>query len=327
MFNKQQNYLVLSNDKTNTLSMSDAQTFSNLCNQKAKTIEQKLNKLNNYEKVLDLGSLNNGSSSSKTLIKTKGYKLNLEEVKHLLNKQALYHAFQGYLMQHIRLKEQLVDSATIERDSGFYFDDFEEWAGDRIATYPDRPCRPRTSETDIWTTINKSEILHYQIADAMAADLGKFIHKDSKLDKLRSQLPDIPEYEYENLPDGRVGIVTIDIHHTDDELETAHVELADLHRDAERKVNAIKAKVKTSHSKVISAIETEHNDKLKIWNDFKSKALAHNEQLKIKYEEEKAEAKKEHISRYSAELSLILEHRIQIPKEFKALMDEFNIQK
>jgi len=91
---------------TKGLSLSQAQSISNLCNQRATDIAAELNGINNVEKKLKIGE--------ETYIETVGKPVpsNLTE---LLLEKAKLHATQAFLMENIKAKDSLITS--IQREN------------------------------------------------------------------------------------------------------------------------------------------------------------------------------------------------------------------
>ena len=87
-------------------------------------------------------------------------------------------------------------------------------------------------------------MVEFYDAEAKAASYGLFFHKSSKLNSLRNEISQIPDIEWEVIEQGKKIPVTINIHHTQDELLNLHTTLSDIHRGYEQRVNFYKAKVK-----------------------------------------------------------------------------------
>ena len=87
------------------LSMSQAQSISNLCNQRAKEISTKLDNINNVSKELTIGD--------ETYIETQGNPIP-ENVVELLTTKARYSATQAFLMENIKAKDDLINEIRFE---------------------------------------------------------------------------------------------------------------------------------------------------------------------------------------------------------------------
>ena len=316
MFNEKKNFFTLNKGK-NTLSMSDAQTISNMCNQKAQTISRKLDKINNFEKVLDLSTVKDSDNDSKKLIKVKAEPLNHDEVCDLLEKQSKYYSLQGFLVSHITLKESMLENLRREQDD-FEYQSFGDYCNDNSLI--EKPSLDNFTEYNIWETISPNEILRYYVAETDAATIGKFIHKDSKLDKLRKQLSAIPEYEFEEFPDGRVAIIEIKKHHTDEDLEKTHIVLADKHRDSERVVNSFKARLKNDLRELTDEARSNYNKEREKYNNQVAS-------LKEKYDAERTTAYNIFLNEISEKTKEVANSRIEVPEIFSSILEEFNVQK
>jgi len=105
------------------LSMSQASSISNLCNQRAKEISTQLDNINNVSKELTIGS--------DTYVETQGNPIPTNVVE-LLTSKARYSATQAFLMENIKAKDELINKIKYE---GFKYD-------------VEAPVRPQTiSET------------------------------------------------------------------------------------------------------------------------------------------------------------------------------------
>ena len=88
------------------LSMSQAQSISNLCNQRAKEISTKLDNINNVSKELTI--------ETETYIETKGNPIPTNVVE-LLTAKARYSATQAFLMENIKAKDELINKIKHEQ--------------------------------------------------------------------------------------------------------------------------------------------------------------------------------------------------------------------
>jgi hypothetical protein len=91
---------------TKGLSMSQAQSISNLCNQRSKDITAKLADINNVSKELTIGADN--------YTETKGHPIPTNVVE-LLTAKARLSATQAFLMENIKAKDELINKIKQER--------------------------------------------------------------------------------------------------------------------------------------------------------------------------------------------------------------------
>ena len=210
------------------LSLSQAQSISNLCFQRAQDIASQLSNLNNSEKSLEY--------NGKTLIEHKGKKLP-ENVKELLQEKARLHACQAFLMEHIKLKDRLIKDA--QRD-GFS----TELVAPARPEFKDCKHTSQVGEDWGWEQLSNAEKNEFLESEAFAAHIGQFIHKGSVLDGLRNELPHLKTLEWMEIKKDEKVPLTVTIHHTPEQLLKLHNDLAAEHRKHEQRVNYFKSKVK-----------------------------------------------------------------------------------
>jgi len=211
------------------LSLSQAQSISNLCNQRAKEIDAKLTGVNNYSKTVKNGG------ETLTTVTAKPLPTNVVE---LLKEKSSLHATQAFLMENIKAKDLLIKKAKAENVdiSGVFV--------------PERPVQVRpavlaeVNEDWGWEQLTITEICKFLEAESYAAHIGGFIHQGNTLDNLRRELPNINPIEWMVIKEGEKTPVKVITHHTSEKLLTLHEELAALHRTYEQDVNYYKAKVK-----------------------------------------------------------------------------------
>lgn len=211
------------------LSLSQAQSISNLCYQRAQEIANQLNGINNATKTVKIG----GDTYQETV--GKPIPTNIVE---LINEKAQLHAVQAFLMENIKAKDQLLSEI---KHKPFRTD----------ITAPEKPkfiqyegIKGLVDETWGKEQLSVSEICECIEQEALAAHIGQFIHKDSPLDKLRLQLPKVKTLEFITVKDGEKTPVKVEVHHTPAQLLAIHEKLAKLHRTYEMRVNYFKAKIK-----------------------------------------------------------------------------------
>jgi hypothetical protein len=228
------------------LSMSQAQSISNLCNQNAQEIQRELDSYNNCSKSI---TVNGQVYDLQEGTPIPGDILDKLKIKGDL------HACQAFLMEAIKSKE-----TEIERLRN---------------TQPDlshlvQPVRPVPEDYDIlhdvseswgWSQLSDSEYSEYLQVEAMAAHLGQFIHKNGKLSQLRKELPNTPGIEWFEVEDGKKTPVKVTKHHVSAALMGIHEDIAEEHRKYEQRVNYYKAKVKNLVSDENARIQKVNADK------------------------------------------------------------------
>jgi hypothetical protein len=289
------------------LSMSQAQSISNLCNQRAKEISNKLDNINNVTKELTIGV--------ETYIETQGNPIP-GNVVDLLTSKARYSATQAFLMENIKAKDELINE--IKREHFIY--DVEA------------PIRPTTISETLptevgeefgWDTLTAAEYNEYLEAEAYASHIGQFIHKRGTLDRLRAELPTIKTLEFMEIEVGKKTPLKVSIHHTAEQLLAIHEELATLHRGYEQKVNYFKAKVKNATTSENARVQKERGE-------IQSRVNQQNSDLantyKLAYEQWTADQRKaqhEFEEKRQGRIQEAVNLKIEIASRFQDVVDEF----
>lgn len=273
---------------TTGLSMSQAQSISNLCHQRALEIQSVLSGVNNYEKRLTIGS--------ETYVETQGKKLPLNTVDLILEKSRL-HSAQSFLMENLKAKEAMLAELRSKQ--------YER--SEHPVEYPDLlevQLFYNVGEDWGWNQLSVAEIAEYLEAESYAAHIGQFIHKGSVLDSLRRELPTIKTLEWITVKEGEKTPLKVNIHHTSEGLLGLHEELAGFHRLHEQRVNYFKAKVNNlvteENARIArvngdeSATVTATNAKLMVDYRIAMEAFENKQQeLKQKFEADRQQAIKE----------------------------------
>lgn len=213
---------------TKGLSLSQAKSISNICNQRSLEISNKIERCNVSSRSVKIGE------EDFKQIEAIPLPNNLTEL--LLEKSSL-HATQAFLMENIKAKDQMIGS---EKSAIFLFEEISP-------EYPklnQAPYQELVDEEWGWEQLSSEEINEYLEADSYAAHIGQFIHKDGKLTKMRRTLNDLVLLDFIEIEAGKKTPVKITPHHTSEELLAIYENLAGLHRQYEQKVNYYKAKVK-----------------------------------------------------------------------------------
>lgn len=291
------------------LSLSQAQSISNLCNQRVREIDNKLSVVNNASKQVTIDGV--------TYQETQPNPMPVNVVDMLTEKARLSSA-QAFLMENMRAKEDLLVST---RKQTF---DFEN-----IKLFPTRPNFELVAELDEvgeswgWDQLTAAEYNEYLEAEAYAAHIGQFIHNKGKLDSLRKELPNIKTLEWLEVEAGKKTPVKVITHHSADDLLQLHEELAALHRGYEQRVNYFKAKVKnlvTAENARIARVNGEEQARV---NAVNQKIMAEYEaEQKIWFDAEK-QAKFEFQQVLEEQIKEIAAYRIQVPARFQPVVDMF----
>ena len=287
--------------------MSQAQSISNLCNQRAKEISTKLDNINNVSKELVIGD--------ETYVETNGNPIP-ENVVELLTTKARYSATQAFLMENIKAKDGLINEIRFE-----VFDYGVE-----------EPLRPREVVETLPTEVDENfgldqmtaaEYNEYLEAEAYASHIGQFIHKRGTLDRLRAELPTIKTLEFMEIEVGKKTPLKVSIHHTPEQLLAIHEELAALHRGYEQKVNYFKSKAKNAVTSENAKIQRERAD-------IQSRVNTENEKLRREYAdacskfyEERKKASQEFEAKRQERIQEAANLKINVAERFQDVVDEF----
>jgi hypothetical protein len=290
------------------LSLSQATSISNLCNQRALEIGNKLGAVNNYSKTVTVGEKEHETVKGRPLP---------EDVVELLKEKAELHACQAFLMENLKKKDDMLKQIKVvgADHSGIKFpEDYE---------YVDPKVIAQVNEDWGWDQLTITEYNEFLEAQAYAAHIGSFIHKDSVLDKLRSELPGLADIEWLTIKDGEKSPVKIVRHHTSEGLLKVHEDLAEIHRGYEQRVNYFNAKVKN--------LVTEENARIaKLNADAQNEATAINNERQATYEtafkkatEELKQVRAEFENARQASIKEIAALKISIDPRFQKVIDIF----
>jgi hypothetical protein len=291
----------------NGLSLSQAQSISNLCNQRAKDIAAQLADINNVSKELTIGT--------DTYVETKGHPIPTNVVE-LLTAKARLSATQAFLMENIKAKDELIND--IKSDNFMY----------EVKT-PKHPAiisevLPSEVDEDFgWDTLTTAEYNEFLEAEAYASHIGQFIHKGGKLDRLRAELPTIKTLEFMEIEVGKKTPLKISVHHTPAQLLEIHEELAALHRGYEQKVNYFKSKVKNATTTENARIARERGD-------IQARVNQQNSDLanayKVAYDQWAGEQRKgqhEFEEKRQARIQEAVNLKIEVAERFQTVVDMF----
>lgn len=292
---------------TTGLSLSQAQSISNLCFQRAFDISGMISGLNNATKTLKIGE--------ETYVETVGKKIPTNIVA-LLQEKALLHSCQAFLMENIKAKDELLKAKKSE-----------VFVSSLVA-----PVRPELVEPQYintvgedwgWEQLSVSEYNEYLEAEAYAAHIGQFIHKNSPLDILRKELSTMKTLEWISIKDGEKTPLKVDIHHTSEELLKVHEELAALHRKYEQRVNYFKSKVKNLVTEENARIARANADAQTSANAENSVLLSNYQNAYTLYQQEVAKEKQTFESQRQDDIKSIAALRIQVDSRFQGVVDTF----
>lgn len=291
------------------LSLSQAQSISNLCYQKAQEIDASLKKVNNCSKSVEIDRTE--------WIIVSGNPLP-DNVVELLQTKASLHACQAFLVENIKAKDALIKQVQEERCS--IPEDLVP--PERFSAVSPAITIPVKEEWG-WEQLTAAELAEFYEAEAYAAHIGQFIHKDGVLHTLRKTLPTIPSIEWLDIETTKKTPVKVDIHHTPEQLFEIHEELAALHRDYEAKVNYFKAKVKN-----LVTLENARIAELNATAGMEAKNINIQKELEwskayLAYGDKVRELNAAFEITRQGKIQDIVKYRIQVPSRFQAIIDSF----
>lgn len=289
------------------LSMSQAQSISNLCNQRSRDISFKLRDINNVEKVLKIGE--------ETYIETPGKKMP-ENVVDLLADKSRLHATQAFLMENIKAKEEILNNL---KNTRMEFDIEIPKCGELQSAEID----DSVNEDWAWSQLSVSEYNEYLEAEAYASHVGQFIHKGGKLDNLRSELPTLKTLEWIEVESGKKTPLKVSVHHTAEELGDLHEQLAGVHRAHEQRVNYFKAKVKNLVTSENARIAKENAVREASVNETNQKVISDYSKAKEEWQANYRQASHLFEEDRQNEIKKTAALRIAIDPRFQAVIDMF----
>ena len=213
---------------TTGLSMSQAQSISNLCNQRALSIENRLKNVNSASKSIKV------DGSERMLQKANKIPT---DVLSLLVEMGSLRACQAFLMENIKAKDKMIRVAKSKRV------DTSDIPLVERPEYLQPSLLNQVDEDWGWDQLSVSEMNEFYEVEAHSAHIGKFIHKGSALDRVRNETDVLPALEWMTIVEGTKSPVTITPNHSSEELLSIHEKLAEQHRIYESRTNYFKAKV------------------------------------------------------------------------------------
>jgi hypothetical protein len=291
----------------NGLSMSDAQSVSNLCNQRANDISNKFLNINNVSKKLEINNVD--------YVETEGVPLP-DNTLYLLKEKSALHAVQAFLMENLKAKEAKLKEL---RNKQFVYDIKEPKRENNERIF----LLPEVNEDWGKEELSLDEINELLSVESEASHIGQFIHKNSVLDKLRKELPTIKTLEWIVVKDGEKTPLKVTKHHTAEELSSLHEELSSVHRNAEKRVNYFKAKIKnlvTIENARIAKVNSIEQNRINSINQNISNEFTN---AYSKWSGEFSEAVHEFEAMRNKEIQEVAVLKIKVPELFKPLVDKF----
>ena len=293
---------------TKGLSMSQAQSISNLCNQRALEIQREIDSYNVCSKSIKMNGENYSLEDAYPMPSA---------ILELLKEKGRLHATQAFLMEAIKSK-----NALLERIQYTSFDSNHIVRPD-FSEIPEPQTLFDVSEDWGWAQLTASEHSEYLEAEAMASHLGQFIHNRGKLDKMRREVADLPSIEWLTVKEGEKTPVRINKHHTSQELLDTHEKIASAHRVYEQRVNYYKAKVKNLVSDENARIQKVNAD---LWAQYDATINRESEIRSKAFESYRNQVQKETADFNAAREQQIKDTaalRISVDPRFQSVIDLF----
>lgn len=291
------------------LSLSQAQSISNMCFQRAQEIDRSLNAVNNISKSITI-------DGSKFPIVEGNPLPHPGIVVKMLTEKSKLHAAQAFLMENINAKTSLLNELrkasckfAVSMPRRQYIDNYEELE--------------HVDEAWGWEQLSVAELNEFYEAEAFAAHIHQFINKSGKLTALRNELPEIQRLEWFEVESGKKSPVIVAVHHDANDLLVLHEELAELHRTYEQRVNYFKAKVK-------NLVTAENARIAKLNADAENAYIKAKEELDAAYDAEyriwsaqRAQAMNDFEISRQEQIANVSKYRIAVDARFQEVIDLF----
>ena len=289
------------------LSMTQAQSISNLCNQLCQEIDAKIKIINNFSAEYKW--------QNTTFVDTEGHPMPADIVELIINK-AKYRGVQAFLMENIKAKEALMEEAK-------YRHFFYEEIAPREEYVEEVDLRHTIIEKWGWAQLSATETNEFYEQEALAAHIGQFIHKSGKLAGLRKELPTIAGVKYISMEEGKKMPIKVVKHHKSSKLFEIHTGLSEKHRVAEQRVNYFKAKVKNLTQSENVRIEKSNASLLNKYNDACQKQSQEFNGKMQNWRNKKMEVFKLWEAEKTEEISKLSALKIVVDPRFQEVVDEF----
>lgn len=301
---------------TTGLSMSQAQSISNLCYQQVLEIDNVINSINNSSKLITVDGVE--------YVETSAYKIP-ENIIELIIKKGKLTSTQAFLMEAIKEKDDKLNKL---KSKVFDITQYELDNPKPVKEIIPQPIYLEEVDEDWgWDKLTQSEYAEYLEVEAYASQIGKFIHKQGKLNVLRTELPKIKNLEWITVKDGEKTPVKINIHHTSDELLNIHTKLAELHRSYEQKVNYYKSKVKNlvtiENARIAEYNANLQNEYAVKYSEISNEFLVKQSTWNSKFQEAKQLFEKERNEKIKELVAL----RIKVDPRFQETIDSLMVNK
>jgi len=293
------------------LSLSQAQSISNLCNQKSIEIDNIIASINNTSSKITI--------DGKEVVVNEGTPMPSNIIELLKNKSRL-HACQAFLMETIKEKDAALKSIKTKQVN---VDNIE---------YPNTPDYKKFVELkpvdEEWgkLQLTDAEFNEFLEAESFASHIGKFIHNNGKLDLLRKELPKIEGLKWFEVEKDKKSPLIITKHHKAEDLYDLHEKLANEHRVYEQRVNYFKAKIKNLVTEENSRIARENSKMVEDTRVINEKLRADYNALLDIYSNNIRTATAKFEEDRQNEIKNVANLRIKVDTRFQSVVDELMIK-
>ena len=240
-------------------SMSDAQNMKGKCSQVAEDVRSHFASTGPVKEVVHF--------DSKVINLTVPVVMDAAKIGEIVGKDAEANALNGWYARAIEAKKNLMEMIRTSNWTQF-LEDGEEFTSELYDVVFDveKPRPVQFDEEDILGEWSANDVADFLLKEQFCATVGKLIHKKGKLHSIYNT-PLTETSRFQDLNSGSGGMkaypVTITPVYTGEELKAVkEVYLAkhDEHREAEKKVNWYKAKLKNELSDKNAAAQREFAD-------------------------------------------------------------------
>lgn len=257
------------------LSMSEANYIANLIKEMNKTIKSEIEQVKSAKESF----LYDGETITRDSVKI--------DLKEKCVEEGELYALSSWLREGIKSKEELLDYVkNINKDDELirFFDLELPKTPEELGVNPPvmKPIvSPKNyTEDDIIGEMNIAERAEYYSLEAKAAHIGKKIHDNGKISKLREEILNFQDFKVEtyNCNGGTKDcIVKREKKYTNTEIDETFFFLQNKHREYEKKLNFYKARIKNDlsdkNAKEMARYSKEYNDAKK---EYDNKTLEYN---------------------------------------------------
>jgi hypothetical protein len=262
------------------LTMAEANHKANMLLEKSRVVASKLDRLRAYTQTVDLGQ-----GPGKTINGTK------EDFEKLALETGLLFQGSAWLREAIKAKRALLSNIENSQNNDYLSNNatlekielpvpIQKWA-----------ILNHVSMESILDTFTVAERTEYLALEAKAAALGKLIHEDGSIAKLRKDALSFEEsvlIELKYLGTMSTFIAKNDLLYDANEVDAAFMRLQEQHRSFEAKLNWYKARIQNEtskaqqeaiakHSEEQAVFDIEYNKEVKAYNDEFNRVKAANQ--------------------------------------------------